>query len=145
MEHVNISGIKCDNPKCDYIDATVKFEEYPEWVNKACPKCGENLLTQEDYDFCLNADSMVENLIDFLPEEFDLQLDAALAAEGISQDDLKEIGSRISFEEIKEAFGMLEMLKGKSEPPTFSSDRFVEVKDEEPVEAPKKKRTRRSR
>ena len=46
----NIGGIKCDNPKCDYIDQSVELEDYPNWLNKPCPKCGSNLLTQADYD-----------------------------------------------------------------------------------------------
>ena len=47
------SGIKCDNPKCDYRDDTVSFEDYINWVNKPCPKCGSNLLTQKDYYNCV--------------------------------------------------------------------------------------------
>lgn len=43
-------GIKCDNEECDYNDMTVKYEDYKLWVNKPCPKCGQNLLTQQDYD-----------------------------------------------------------------------------------------------
>ena len=43
-------GIKCDNPECDYTDPNVSIEEYGEWLNKPCPKCSANLLTQADYD-----------------------------------------------------------------------------------------------
>jgi hypothetical protein len=43
-----ISGIKCD--ACDYRDDSVKVEDYPEWVNKPCPKCGANLLTEADFN-----------------------------------------------------------------------------------------------
>lgn len=42
-------GIKCDNPECDYADQTVKIEDYKKWLNKPCPKCGSNLLTEADY------------------------------------------------------------------------------------------------
>jgi len=45
---LEISGIKCDNPECDYKDETAKFEDWPLWLNKPCPKCGANLLTEED-------------------------------------------------------------------------------------------------
>lgn len=45
----NIEGIKCDNPTCDYKDMSVDYTDYPNWVNKPCPKCGENLLTEADY------------------------------------------------------------------------------------------------
>lgn len=45
---LNIYGIKCDS--CDFKDMFVKVEEYPQWLNKPCPDCGENLLTDADYD-----------------------------------------------------------------------------------------------
>lgn len=45
-----IKGIKCDNPDCDFRDDTVKYEDYPLWLNKPCPKCGANLLTKEDLE-----------------------------------------------------------------------------------------------
>lgn len=44
-----IKGIKCDNPECDYVNLDVKFEDYKQWLNKPCPKCGCNLLTKKDY------------------------------------------------------------------------------------------------
>ena len=47
---IDIRGIKCDNSSCDYTDMSVDVSEYPKWIDKPCPKCGENLLTQEDYD-----------------------------------------------------------------------------------------------
>lgn len=46
---MNIHGIKCDNPNCDFVDMSVKVEDYEQWLNKPCPKCGENLLTESDY------------------------------------------------------------------------------------------------
>ncbi|MBB6622049.1 hypothetical protein H7E67_01270 [Clostridium gasigenes] len=46
---MNMGGIKCDNPNCDFNDMNVNAEDYKEWLNKPCPKCGENLLTEEDY------------------------------------------------------------------------------------------------
>jgi hypothetical protein len=53
-------GIKCDNPDCDYMDVTVPYEDYKEWVNKPCPKCGANLLTEEDFAGI----ELVQSLID---------------------------------------------------------------------------------
>ncbi len=44
--------IQCDNPLCDYViknetkDINADISMY---INKPCPKCGENLLTEEDY------------------------------------------------------------------------------------------------
>jgi hypothetical protein len=45
--------IVCDNPNCDH---KIKHEtgdyhvETKNYINAPCPKCGENLLTQQDYD-----------------------------------------------------------------------------------------------
>jgi hypothetical protein len=47
---VEIKGLVCDNPKCNYIDEDIEFKDYV--VGQGCPKCGDNLLTQEDYDIC---------------------------------------------------------------------------------------------
>lgn len=45
---MEVKGIICDNKECDFEDESVQFDDYPNWLNKPCPKCGENLLTQED-------------------------------------------------------------------------------------------------
>jgi len=42
------SGIKCDAEGCDYLNDTVSFHDYGKWLNRPCPKCGSNLLTQAD-------------------------------------------------------------------------------------------------
>lgn len=42
-----ISGIKCD--ACEYRDDDVQLEQYPDYVNKPCPECGANLLTEADF------------------------------------------------------------------------------------------------
>lgn len=47
---MEVNGIQCDAEGCDYIDETVKLDDYENWLNKPCPKCGANLLTQEDLD-----------------------------------------------------------------------------------------------
>lgn len=49
IEIVRDGGIKCDNQKCDWTDETVTREQMPDWIDKPCPKCGENVLTKEDY------------------------------------------------------------------------------------------------
>jgi len=50
---IEIKGLKCDNPLCNYEDPDIPFEEYI--VGQPCPNCGSNLLTQEDYDTCKQA------------------------------------------------------------------------------------------
>lgn len=46
---LNIKGIKCDNPNCDFKDMGVRVEDYDKWLNRPCPKCGADLLTEKDY------------------------------------------------------------------------------------------------
>ncbi len=61
-------GLKCDNPSCDWTDPTVQVDDYPQWLNAPCPKCGENVLTEED----LNNTLMLRNiakLFNSIPEE----------------------------------------------------------------------------
>lgn len=43
-------GLKCDNPECDWKDETIKVGEVEAWLNAPCPKCGENVLTDQDYE-----------------------------------------------------------------------------------------------
>lgn len=56
----DIHGLKCDNPKCDYNDATIKFEDYPKYIEYPCPKCGCSLLTQADFDTTMQLVHMSE-------------------------------------------------------------------------------------
>ena len=47
---VNVTYIQCDANGCDYITHDdVSNETLVNFLNKPCPKCGENLLTQEDF------------------------------------------------------------------------------------------------
>lgn len=49
-ENIEVSGggLQCDNPKCDWKDESIAHADFKDWLNKPCPKCGENVLTQED-------------------------------------------------------------------------------------------------
>ena len=55
-------GIKCDNNECDYEDMSVDPADYPNWVNKPCPKCGSNLLTEEDFSLFKGIMEMIDNI-----------------------------------------------------------------------------------
>ena len=55
---IEIKGIKCDNPKCDYTNPDVEREDYKEFLNAPCPKCGDNLLTQADMDAITEMEEM---------------------------------------------------------------------------------------
>lgn len=63
---VEIKGIKCD--ACEYKDMSVRFEEYGEWLNKPCPECSANLLTQADYNNALLLARFADAAGDILPE-----------------------------------------------------------------------------
>jgi len=45
---VKLEGIKCDAPDCDYEDNSVDIDEYQDYLNRPCPKCGASLLTEKD-------------------------------------------------------------------------------------------------
>lgn len=68
-----IYGIKCDNPNCNYKDMSVPFEDYSNWVNRPCPLCGENLLTEKDYRKCKMAiwATNVANKLFKVPDDYD--------------------------------------------------------------------------
>ena len=77
-------GLKCDNEKCDWKDETIQFEDFDQWLNKPCPKCGENLLTQEDYN-----NSM-------------LMLDVVNFINSLSKEELIEYNKKIDMEKLKQ-------------------------------------------
>jgi hypothetical protein len=62
-----ILGIKCDTEDCDYADMTVKLEDYKDWLNKPCPKCSGNLLTQEDFDAVNMMIALADMVNTFMP------------------------------------------------------------------------------
>jgi uncharacterized HAD superfamily protein len=61
-------GLQCDSPTCDWTDPTVKVEDYKKWLNAPCPKCGENVLTEEDLTNTLTLHNLVK-LFNAIPEE----------------------------------------------------------------------------
>ena len=65
---ISISGIKCDNPDCDYLDDTVSKDNYPEYVDKPCPDCGTILLTQRDYDAVVLLEGTIIDINSVFPE-----------------------------------------------------------------------------
>lgn len=60
------AGIECDNENCDWIDASVKIQDYQSVVGKPCPKCGENVMTQGDCDLAQQLLAQIE-MINSLP------------------------------------------------------------------------------
>ena len=54
---LKVLGIKCDAPGCDFKDTSVQRRQYYEWINRPCPKCGANLLTEADYKLCCSIEA----------------------------------------------------------------------------------------
>ena len=54
-------SVVCDNPKCDF---EIYYDQHglkiTDFINTACPACGENLLTVEDYTKYLQLIKMVD-------------------------------------------------------------------------------------
>ena len=46
VEVTDTCGIRCD--ACDWKNPNIKVEDCESWLNKPCPKCGANLLTETD-------------------------------------------------------------------------------------------------
>jgi ssDNA-binding Zn-finger/Zn-ribbon topoisomerase 1 len=68
IERAQQSAIVCDNPICDY---TLPYTEENEknlgsYVNVTCPKCGDVLLTEEDYEMHLK----IVKYVNFLNKYF---------------------------------------------------------------------------
>jgi hypothetical protein len=80
------SGLKCDNESCDYENPTIKVEDYKEWIDKPCPKCGENLLTQEDFDNTMVVIEMTKMFNDMPEDMFQLITDASKDKKSILDD-----------------------------------------------------------
>lgn len=53
-------GLKCDH--CTYKDMTIKSKDYNNNIGKPCPRCGNSLLTQEDYDYFCRLERYVSKL-----------------------------------------------------------------------------------
>lgn len=49
MIEPSVTGLKCDNPDCDWVDMSIPVDDYPQYVGAKCPKCGEVILTKTDF------------------------------------------------------------------------------------------------
>ena len=61
---LTFQDIQCD--LCDYYKEGVEFSEYPEYIDKPCPKCGASLLTQKAYNKCLKQIALADGLTRWL-------------------------------------------------------------------------------
>jgi hypothetical protein len=91
IQHTS-SGLVCDNPACDYENKEVQVEQLLEWVNVPCPKCGDNLLTEDDYDRTMKLFAVIDVLNDLTEEELE-EIQNSLAIAGVEVpkiDDIEE-------------------------------------------------------
>ena len=47
IEIKEMGGLKCDC--CDWVNDNIKVDDYKDYINYSCPKCGCNVLTIKDY------------------------------------------------------------------------------------------------
>jgi hypothetical protein len=83
IEGLTGGGIKCDNHECDYEDMSVKSEDWPDYVNKPCPKCGDNLFTEEDFARTEMLFKIIKMILD-MPENAQREM---MISMGIDPDD----------------------------------------------------------
>lgn len=81
------NGIKCDNAECGWKDETVPDENMREWINRPCPSCGENLLTQKDYDDFEKVKEAIAFMNSFTPEQIE-QMNSLL---GVSPEEANKL------------------------------------------------------
>lgn len=93
------SGIKCDNPECGWRDDNVQSENYSEWLNVPCPKCGCNLLTQEDFD-SLDCLRVAADVINSLSVDQLTELAKSISPDELEQMKQSPLFSQINFDEL---------------------------------------------
>ena len=147
-ENIEIKGIKCDS--CDYHDDSVEYKDYPSWINKHCPKCNANLLTQEDFDSCEMMIEMSNNIADNVPMEHLEQMQKSFNDQGLSDSDLHDFVNNLSFGEIKDAFSLIKNMFNTQATEKITNN--IDTADEEKLEQSNKelsttphKRKRRKR
>lgn len=96
---ISVSGIKCDAEGCDYRDDSVTVDTYPEWVDKPCPECGANLLTEADMKFVelmFGVANVVNELYDNTQDEERVEMPIHLDGSGIptNLDEIQEIAEK---------------------------------------------------
>lgn len=86
IEITQSGGLKCDNTSCDWTDPSISINDYKDWVNKPCPKCGECVLTEEDF----NKTNMFVNAINMINQ--------------MSPSDLEELAKNMDSDDIIDAY-----------------------------------------
>lgn len=101
---MNCSGIKCDH--CDWRDDSVSVDDYGQWVNRTCPKCGEVVLTEKEYNDVMKMKQAVDII------------------NSMSAETIEELGKKLSPDEIIDAYKKLREMGIRQDSPggdTFSN------------------------
>lgn len=93
---LNIYGLKCDHPSCNYQDNTIQLEQYKDYINYPCPECGSPLLTQADYDTTMEivaAATIIKQLEEKNPQPSDEmhKVSVRLNGSGVPEFDITKI------------------------------------------------------
>ena len=75
---LEISGLKCDNPTCNYKDMTIDVKDYEQYIDSPCPKCEANLLTKKDCKETQRMLKMVKVLNKIFPKRQDDSADNSM-------------------------------------------------------------------
>ena len=121
---VNSGGLQCDNPSCDWTDSTIEVENYKDWLNAPCPKCGENVLTEEDLTNTLMMRSIV-NMVNAVPEE-DFEQFMKDLSEGLPKSSEEDVLKKYNLPEGTEKITM-----------TFDVHKGIHIKDVKPADSKK--------
>jgi len=75
-QHIEVkeTGIQCDNPDCDWKDPSVTLSsgsDLEKYLNMPCPKCGQNVLTEEDLKNHMTVLSAVKMINSLTQEELE--------------------------------------------------------------------------
>jgi len=97
----SLGGLKCDKPGCGYIIKDVPVKDYKDWINKPCPLCGSNLLTEADYQCFMKTLSFV-NGVNSLFSHLPKPLQKLLSSGGEVEGTVNYNGSGKAFVHIKE-------------------------------------------
>jgi len=68
IEVKEMGGLKCDNLNCDWRNDDIKVEEYENYIDYPCPKCGSNVFTTKDYKSFMVILKLVKVLNFILPK-----------------------------------------------------------------------------
>lgn len=83
------SGLKCDAPNCDWKDESISFDDFEKWLDAPCPKCGSNLLTEEDLNNSIYLRDLI-TVMNSLSEEDLLKMEEA--ANGLDPSIFEKLG-----------------------------------------------------